>query len=389
VAFARFQSSNPPTDPAQAAMWGPLPWEAPPSTTRPGERLITRHEIDMPFSLGIFKFNPYLLGELARWGENLAFEPENRAYGAAGLRASTSMWTADPMIQSELFNVNGIAHKVVFETDVFYAQSTQDLDTLPLYDPVDDNNIEAYRRWYPFFDFGVPPLLAPKRFDERFYAVRRGLGSYVASPSMEIADDLFVARLGAFQRWQTKRGQPSNPHIVDWITLDLDATLFPNPDRDNFGTVIGLVDYDFRWHLGDRTTVVSDGYFDFFGDAPKYATVGAFVKRPPRGSIYMGFRSLTGPINSGVMVFNYGYRMSPKWLSTFGTTVDLYESRNIGQNLSLTRIGESFLMSLIVNVDTSKGNVGANLAIQPRFLQGRVGRASPVNIPEAGIYGIE
>ena len=61
----------------------------------------------------------------------------------------------------------------------------------------------------------------------------------------------------------------------------------------------------------------------------------------------MGFRSLTGPINSGVLVFNYGYRMSPKWLSTFGTTVDLYESRNIGQNFSLTRIGESFLMSVI------------------------------------------
>ena len=27
------------------------------------------------------------LGELARWGENLDFDPENRAYGAAGIRA--------------------------------------------------------------------------------------------------------------------------------------------------------------------------------------------------------------------------------------------------------------------------------------------------------------
>ncbi|MEX0676181.1 MAG: hypothetical protein WD063_03855 [Pirellulales bacterium] len=388
LAFARFQSSNPPTDPAQAALWGPLPWEAPPSTTRPGERLITRHELDFPFSLGAFKFDPYVLGELARWGDNLAFEPENRAYGAGGIRASTSMWAADPLITSELFNLNGIAHKVVFETDLFYAQSTQDLDTLPLYDQIDDNNIEAYRRWFPFFDFGGPPPV-PTRFDERFYALRRGLGSYAASPSMEIADDLFAARLGARQRWQTKRGPRSNPHIVDWITFDVDATLFPNPDRDNFGTVIGLVDYNFSWHVGDRTTLVSDGYFDFFDDAPKYFTVGGFVDRPPRGSIYLGFRSLQGPITSNVIVFNYSYRMSPKWLSSFGTTFDFHNSRNIGQNLMLTRIGESFLVSVIVNVDTSKGNVGANLAIQPRFLQGRVGAASPVAIPVAGAYGIE
>jgi hypothetical protein len=388
VAFARFRTANPPTDPTQAAMWGPLPWEAPASAIRAGERLATRHEIDMPFALGIFKFNPYVLGELARWGDNLAFDPENRAYGAGGIRASTSMWTVDPTVQSELFNVNGLAHKVVFKTDVFYAQSTQDLSTLPLYDQIDDNNIEAYRRWYPFFDFGGPPPV-PTRFDERFYALRRGLGSYVASPSMEIADDLFAARFGASQRWQTKRGPLSNPHIIDWITLDLDATLFPNPDRDNFGTVIGLVDYNFRWHVGDRTTIVSDGYFDFFDDAPRYVTIGTFINRPPRGSIYMGFRSLEGPITSNVLAFNYSYRMSPKWISSFGTTYDFHDARNIGQNLMLTRIGESFLMTVGVNVDTSKGNVGANIAIQPRFLQGRLGPASPVSIPVAGIYGLE
>jgi hypothetical protein len=388
LAFARFRTANPPTDPAQAALWGPLPWEAPASALRVGERLATRHELDLPFALGAFKFSPYVLGELARWGENLDFDAENRAYGAGGIRASTSMWAVDPQIRSELFNVNGLAHKVVFETDVFYAQSTQDLDTLPLYDQIDDNNIEAYRRWFPFFDFGGPPPV-PTRFDERYYALRRGLGSYVASPSMEIADDLFAARLGARQRWQTKRGPLSNPHIVDWITFDVDATLFPNPNRDNFGTVIGLVDYDFRWHVGDRTTLVSDGYFDFFDDAPRYFTVGGFIERPPRGSMYLGFRSLEGPITSNVLVFNYSYRMSPKWLSTFGTTYDFHDSRNIGQNLMLTRIGESFLVSVIVNVDTSKNNVGANLAIQPRFLQGRLGPAAPVAIPAAGLYGIE
>ena len=57
--------------------------------------------------------------------------------------------------------------------------------------------------------------------------------------------------------------------------------------------------------------------------------------------------------------------------------------------MMLTRIGESFLTSIIVNIDTSKGNVGASFAIQPRFLQGRMGMATPMAVPLAGLYGLE
>ena len=90
------------------------------------------------------------------------------------------------------------------------------------------------------------------------------MGDWVTAPSMEIADDLDAVRLGVHQRWQTKRGPPDNRHIVDWIELDTDVTFFPNPDRDNFGSVAGLLDYNFIWHVGDRLTLVSEGMFDFF-----------------------------------------------------------------------------------------------------------------------------
>ena len=200
----------------------------------------------------------------------------------------------------------------------------------------------------------------------------------------------FPARLGARQRWQTKRGPVGRQHVMDWIVFNTDITLFPNPDRDNFGQVAGLLDYDFRWHVGDRTTIVSDGYYDFFSQAPKYTTIGMFLNRPPRGSIYLGFRSLEGPISSSVVATSYSYRMSPKWVSTFGTTYDFVASRNIGQNLTLTRIGESFLFSFNVNVDTSKNNIGANVMITPRFLQGRLGPPSAgMTVPVAGVYGLE
>ena len=93
---------------------------------------------------------------------------------------------------------------------------------------------------------------------------------------------------------------------------------------------------------------------------------------------------------------SYTYRMSPKWMSTFGTTFDIAEARNIGQNFTITRIGESFLMAFNINVDASKANVGANLSIQPRFFQGggsgfSTGQtASPgMPLPVAGAFGLE
>jgi len=388
IAYAQFKTTNAPTDPADLADWGPLPWEAPVSATRQGQRLATRHEIDFPFAVSVVKVAPYLLGELANWGEVLNNNDASRAYGVAGMRASLPFWSLDPMVESSLFNVHGIAHKVELEADIAYAQSTNDLSNFPLYDQIDDNNIEEYRRKFAQPDFGAPPPVPPQ-FDERFYALRRGMGYWVASQSTEIADDLFTAKLGIKQRWQTKRGPANNQHIIDWITFNTDVTLFPNANRDNFGELVGLLDYDFRWHVGDRTTMVSEGYFDFFTQAPKYFTIGGFLNRPPRGSFYLGFRSLEGPIASNVIATSYSYRMSPKWLSSFGTTFDLADARNIGQNFTITRIGESFLFVFNVNVDASKGNVGATIAIQPRFFQGRLGSPLGMPVPIAGAYGLE
>ncbi|MCS7047660.1 MAG: hypothetical protein NZO58_14995, partial [Gemmataceae bacterium] len=171
----------------------------------------------------------------------------------------------------------------------FYADASRNLGELPLYDPLDDDAQEHFRRRLAFLDFGG---LVPDRFDERFYALRSGLQRWVASPSLEVADDLEVVRVGLHQRWQTKRGLPGQRRIIDWIVFDLDTTWFPEANRDNFGSDLGLTSYAFRWHVGDRLTLVSDGIFDFFSDGQRLVSVGAFLSRPPRGSWYVGFRSL-------------------------------------------------------------------------------------------------
>ena len=395
--YARLRTSSLPEDPSDLALFTYLPWERSSVTGDPlatsGERVATRQEIDWPLQLGPVKVVPYALGEFAHWGEDRSGNDLQRLYGQVGVRASFPMWKAFPEVESDLWNVHGLAHKVVFDAEFAFADANRDLDQLPLYDALDDDSIEAFRRRATFTTFGAPPVVpwpVPPQFDERYYALRTGLAGWVTSPSTEIADDLVALRLGMRHRWQTKRGMPGGRRIIDWITLDTHAVLFPDETRDNFGKTVGLVDYDFRWHVGDRLTLLSGGAFDFFPDGQRVISLGGFLNRPPRGGLYLGLHLLDGPMSSSILSLSYTYRMSPKWVSAFGMSVDLKNDGNIGQHFAVTRVGESFLVSAGVTVDASRDNIGFNLAVEPRFLpKTRLGRAGGAQIPVAGAYGLE
>jgi hypothetical protein len=301
------------------------------------------------------------------------------------------MWTVNRNVQSELLNLNGLAHKVVFDAEFLYADADQDLDEFPLYDPLDDDQIEHFRRRFFFDTFGgVAGADVDRKFDERYYALRSGLQSSVTSPSTEIADDLMLARFGIRQRWQTKRGLPGRERIIDWVTLDVQATLFPDAERDNFGEDIGLIDYDFKWHIGDRLTLLSDGYADLFPEGLRTASIGGVMSRPELGNLYIGYRAIDGPFRSSLINAAINYRMSEKWILTGATSFDLESTGNIGQTVSVTRIGESLLLRFGFNYDESRDNFGLEFGIEPRFLSSsRMGRPGGVQIPPAGAYGLE
>ncbi len=385
VGLARFRTATFPENPLPFYFY--RPWETSDGVTPLGtltsERIATRHEIDFPLQLGPVRLVPYLLGEAAHWGEDRTGEDAQRLVGQIGVRASLPLWRVDPTVQSQLWNVNGLAHKITFEVEFLYADSTLDLDRLPLYDPLDDDAIEVFRR-------RMPPGLHLPQLDERFYALRYGLGSWVTSPATEIADDLMVFRLGTRQRWQTKRGAPEAPRIVDWILFDVRLSLFPKPDRDNFGDNLGLVEYEWRWQMGNRLALVSEGIFDFFPEGHRIITVGTILDRPPHGHFYAGVHLLEGAISSTVLQLTYSYRLSPKWITSFTSAIDLGEAGNIGQSFWLTRIGESLLVSVGGNVDSSRGTWGVGISVEPRFL-GRARHATlgGARIPPAGAYGLE
>ena len=386
--YANLNNATPPSEPTLLDQFSPLPWEA--GSGQQGERLVTRQEIDLPLQVGAVKVVPYALGEAARWGEALDGDSLDRLYMQTGVRASIPFWTVDPTVRDTLFNLNGLAHKVVFDAEFAYADANRNFDELPLYDELDDIPITEFRR--RLFDGTLPPNIdfSDQKFDPRFYAIRSGLQGWVTAPSTEVVEDQTVVRTGMRHRWQTKRGGPGRQHIVDWLTLDTNISYFPDSDRDNLGQDFGLADYDMRWHLGDRFSIVSDGAFDFFGSGLKTVSAGVLLNRPTIGNGYVGFRSIEGPFSSNVLLGSYSYRFSPKWISTASASYDLSEAGRIGQTFSITRVGESLLVSMGVNIDDAKDNVGVRFLVEPRFLpKKRLTQMTGIEIAPAGAFGLE
>ena len=383
VGYAKLKPSSTPSNPILAGQHFPFPWEA----NVEGERVATRQEIDFPIDLTSagtpIKIVPYFMGELAHWGEDLTGQDLQRAYMQTGVRASLPMWAVNPHVRDPLFNLNGLAHKVVFDAELSYADSSRDYDELPLYDAIEDNALEEIRRRMFF------PTI-PIASDPRFYLIRSGIQSYVASPTTELVDDLSVARVGMRHRLQTKRGAPGQERVVDWLTLDANASYFPEENRDNLGEDFGLIDYDMQWHVGDRVTILSDGFIDLFGDGLNTFSAGVALNRPARGNAYIGYRSIRGPFNSDLFTARVNYRLNEKWLMSAAAVIDFGNTGNIGQTFSLSRIGESLIVTVGANVDESKGNTGFSFLVEPRFLpKTSLTRKTGVDIPPAGAFGLE
>ncbi|QGJ69827.1 Organic solvent tolerance protein OstA [Planctomycetales bacterium 10988] len=360
VGYADLSPATFPQDPVQAAAETALPWEA----DAEGGRYILRSELDYPLQAGPVKMVPYVLGEAAHWDEDLTGGSLDRLYYQAGVRASLPIWATFPEIQSDLFNVDGVAHKISLETDAYFAEANEDLNNLPLYDNLDDDATERFRRRFAVSTFGG---MTPIQFDERFYGVRSGLASSVSSSALEIAEDLTAVRMGLHQRWQTKRGYPGQKRIIDWIVFDIDGVFFPEADRDNFGESFGLLTYDFRWHVGDRLTLFSDGAFDFFDTGQEVVSVGMNLDRIGDGNLLLEFSSLGGPFNREILTGAYSYRMTEKWASSYSLQIDFGNDGLVTHTVGLVRIGESFIVSLGYNFNNSKDTSGVTLLVEPRF----------------------
>ncbi|HEU5118277.1 MAG TPA: hypothetical protein VFT74_16785, partial [Isosphaeraceae bacterium] len=280
-----------------------MPYDPVSNTSGPWSsgRFWTTQELQMPLDFSYFRIIPYAQGQLMGWDNQLGNVPLGRAWGGAGARLNFMLWKtwSSEQVHSELLNIHGLAHKVNFDADFRTTYSNVNLSRIGIQSNYDDDTYEFVRRYFALDNYigGVLPM----QYDPRFLTMRRALDPTVFTS--DIQGNMQTLQLGIHQRLQTKRGPEGKRRIVDYMILDLQTTYFPNELRDNFGKSFGQNFYNFEWFVGDRTSIVSTGWFEFWkingnnrfttydpGSTNNpfglnVVTAGVSINRPPRGSV--------------------------------------------------------------------------------------------------------
>jgi len=365
-----------PTDPVDQSAFTPIPYYA----AAQGAVITNRQELTMPFNAGPVVLYPFMMGESAYWSEDLTGNSLGRLVGSFGLRGSLSMLKVLPYVCSDIFNLDGLAHRMVFDFEYSYTDSSEDISRIPQYNEFDDNAQERFRLRYPINTFGglIPtfPTFSgntPQFLDPRRYAIRTGAGSLISAPYHELVDDLQVVRLGWRHRLQTKVGPPERRRIRDWMTLDLNASVFPraghhSPTGRDFAEDWGLVSADYRWLASERTALVASTLYDTFDGGQQLWSAGIHSQRSARGSVYLGVHQIKAQgLDSQIATVRASYLLSDKWLATGATAFDLAEDQQRGESVTLTRIGGDFLFHFGFGYDRTKDAVQATVSFEPRF----------------------
>jgi hypothetical protein len=354
-------------------------------------RFYTNHELDMPLNFGnVVRFVPYVQGQAVGWSDQLGGGPlghqptgaMGRIWGAAGARAEVTAWKKYPNVESELLNIHGLNNKISLFADARAAYSNQQLNKIAVQDDLNDNTYEYVLRYEALTQFTGG--LLPFPYDPRHLLLRQTLSPI--TDTTDIQASINTVQMGVHQRLQTKRGPIGKRRIVDYMTLDASTTYFPTAVRDNFGTPWGQAMYNYQWYLGDRTSIVSSGWFDFFklvGSTPlasvngynpnglNIITSGVSISRPPRSNIFLGYSIIdTGPIKTSAINVSLSYWLSPKWYGTFSESYDFGDAVSLGSMFAFTRIGADYLTTIGLTVDPQRQSYMFAFQITPRLSPG-------------------
>src|SRR5207244_1438050 len=92
------------------------------------------NELSLPFTLGAVRLVPYGVLDLTSYSEDLYGDQRGRLYYAGGLRGSMPLSRLYAEACSELFNLNGIYHKIVLSGNYYVAHSDTPYTILPQLD---------------------------------------------------------------------------------------------------------------------------------------------------------------------------------------------------------------------------------------------------------------
>ncbi len=359
-------------------------------------RFHLNQRLSAPFDLGPVRLDPYGVMDLAYYTQDIsaynagvtratagaptssvpgnqgivldpAGDGRGRFYGGGGAKASVTFSRLYADACSELFNVRGLYHKVTYGANYFNAYSDTPYWQLPQLDRLNDDSSDyAYRLARPRQPTVIsgPPgqaLSVSPLFDPQRFAIRK-----LVDNKYDTLDSVEVLQLDARQRLQTKRGFPGAEHIVDWITLDTSVSLYPNADRDNFGQSWGFLEYYFLWHVGDRTSISSAGWYDPNQFGPRYFNLGLHFNRPDGTTFYLGFRH-TDPLQSRALTASVRYNLTRKYSLNFIGTYDFGVNEVLSQSVNVARVGTDVTVLFGLSYNALVNNFGVQFALVPNL----------------------
>lgn len=353
-----------------------MPTKDPPFALLPTEqrdssgRFDIWQELNVPLSLGPVKFAPYAILDLTDYTSNLNGNEVGRIYGAGGARGSIPFSRLYEDVSSELLNVRGLYHKIVFGADYRYARTNVPYSQLPLFDRLnDDATDQAWRNITPFQSLYVagPTGLALQNapgysvYNPQLYAIRR-----LVEDNIDTLDNINVLQASVQQRFQTKRGYPGMEHTVDVLSFDVSASYFPQANRDNFGHPLSFLEYAGTWNLGDRTALVSSGWFEPYQGGSRYWNAGVYVNRTDRTNLYLGYRQ-TDPLSSKAVTASVGYQLSRRYFLTTSASYDFGIQAALSNSVSLTRVGTDLTVSIGFSYTAFVNSFGFQFSIVPNL----------------------
>ena len=272
-------------------------------------------------------------------------------------------------MQSDIFNVDSLYHKIMLSSNYLYAQATERYTRFGQLDRLNDDTTSQalqdirYRQIF-FLPANAQSLTNSPLYDPQVYAIRRLVDSRI-----DTVDRIDVLQLQASQRLQTLRGYGASEHVVDWMTLDLGVSIFPQPNRDNFGYLAGIMEYDWLWNVGDRTALFSNGWFEPGSGGPHAFNVGGMLGRPDATNLMLSYRQID-PLRSRAVIAAATYALSPKYLLNASTTWDFGVDIQ-SYNLGITRIGTDLQMTMSIGYNSVLRNFGFQFEITPNLIRSR------------------
>jgi hypothetical protein len=304
-------------------------------------RADTRQEVTATLKTGAVRVVPFVAARLTAYDNDFAGYSEDpagndavRAWGAGGVRLSTTLQRVWDNLDSRVLDLHRLRHIVEPSATLWAATTNTEGGDIPAYQSDVDN----------------------------------------------IADGAAV-RVGVTQTFQTQRGGAGRWAEVDLLKISTDF-VFSNRETDP-RTPIGrffdsrpetsaLGDYfvgEVNYRLTDVVNIAGSTVYDFDAHRQDLSTIGVILDHAPNFSTVVDLRYL-GPQKSTILGVFGNYRISDKYSLSFSPTYDVTASEFQAFSLGFRRRFSALELGVGVQYNNISGETGLSLSLQPYGARG-------------------